>query len=160
MGGSIQFDILGAAQLEARLAALGLAAEGQELLMGLARLGKSQTQRRISSEKTAPDGAAWLPNKAGGSTLFATGDHLYDSIDEDVSGHTARWGTGWIGAPVHQFGATIVPGNAKALAFKAGGKTVFAKKVVIPARPFLGVSDANTREIEATASRFIQMVLR
>lgn len=41
-------------------------------------------------------------------------------------------------APVHQFGATITPKNKPRLAFKGpGGKLIFAKKVVIPARPFM-----------------------
>lgn len=41
-------------------------------------------------------------------------------------------------AAVHQFGAVIKPKNAKRLAFPGpGGKMIFAKKVTIPARPFL-----------------------
>lgn len=39
---------------------------------------------------------------------------------------------------VHQFGATIGPAKAKRLVFPGpGGALVFAKKVTIPARPFL-----------------------
>lgn len=41
-------------------------------------------------------------------------------------------------APVHQFGRTIVPKTAKRLVFPGPtGALIFAKKVVIPARPFL-----------------------
>ncbi len=43
-------------------------------------------------------------------------------------------------AAVHQFGAVIKPKNAKRLAFPGpGGKIIFAKKVTIPARPFLPI---------------------
>jgi phage gpG-like protein len=41
-------------------------------------------------------------------------------------------------ARVHQFGATIEPKKAKRLVFPGpGGKLIFAKKVTIPARPFM-----------------------
>jgi phage gpG-like protein len=122
-----------------------------ELMDGLARLGASQTQRRIQSEKTSPEGAAWPRTRDGRGALFATGAHLYQSIDHRSSDTTASWGTGWIGARVHQFGALIRPVNAKALAFRIGGKSAFAKSVTIPARPFIGVSSDNIEELRATA---------
>ena len=40
-------------------------------------------------------------------------------------------------APVHEFGAVITPVRAKALRFTIEGKTIFAKSVHIPARPYL-----------------------
>jgi phage gpG-like protein len=41
-------------------------------------------------------------------------------------------------AAVHQFGAVIKPKNAKQLVFPGpGGRLIFAKKVTIPARPFM-----------------------
>jgi len=46
---------------------------------------------------------------------------------------------------VHQFGATIQPKNGKRLVFPGpGGNLIFAKKVVIPARPFLPLKHAGT----------------
>ncbi len=48
---------------------------------------------------------------------------------------------------MHQEGAIIKPTDAKALAFVSGGKQVFAKKVVIPARPFVGLSSDNEQEL-------------
>lgn len=38
---------------------------------------------------------------------------------------------------IHEFGGTILPKNAKALHWKINGKDIFAKKVVIPARPYM-----------------------
>ena len=57
---------------------------------------------------------------------------------------------------MHQFGATITPKTARRLRFELGGKTVFAKKSVIPARPYLGVSAQNAHDLEAAAAKFIE----
>ena len=139
----------------ARLSALARI-EFHELMDGLARMGQQQTQRRIEEEKTSPDGAKWKPTVDGRAPLFVTGAHLARSIDHSASATEAHWGTGWIGARVHQFGATITPKSAKRLHFQLGGKSVFAKKSVIPARPYLGVSDANARDLERAAATFIE----
>lgn len=40
-------------------------------------------------------------------------------------------------APVHEFGATIRPRQAKYLRFRIGDRIVFAKKVTIPPRPYV-----------------------
>jgi len=130
--------------------------EFEELLDGLARMGQQQTQRRIEEEKTSPAGVAWPLTRDGRGALFVTGTHLARSIDHAASASEAKWGTGWIGAQVHQFGAVIRPKNAKALHFEVGGTSVFAKKVTIPARPYLGVSAANARDLEAAAAKFIE----
>ena len=130
-----------------------------ELLDGLGALGASQTKRRIAVEKTAPDGSAWPDNAEGSSTLFQSGA-LADSVDhQQESSNAVSWGSSLIYAGVHQFGAVIVPDSAKTLAFSIGGSPVFAKKVTIPARPFVGISDNNGQEIERTALRFVGEVL-
>jgi phage gpG-like protein len=151
----VRIEVVGLDATLGRLEALGRI-EFDELLDGLARMGQQQTQRRIEEEKTTPDGAAWPLTRDGRSALFVSGTHLYRSIDHSASATEARWGSGWIGAKVHQFGATIVPKDARALHFTFGGKDVFAKKVTIPARPYLGVSEANARDLEAAAAKFIE----
>lgn len=158
-GITITLDVGALPAAAARLGRLA-ALDTHRLMEGLGALGQSQTQRRISSEKTTPEGAAWPKSQEGGSTLFKTGSHLFDSIDHAASETQASWGSGWIGARVHQFGAVIKPVNAKQLAFTFMGKQVFAKQVTIPARKYLGVSEANAREMEATAIRFIERVLQ
>lgn len=45
--------------------------------------------------------------------------------------------SGLVYAPVHEFGATIRPRRARALRFFVGGQLVFARKVTIPARPYV-----------------------
>lgn len=118
-----------------------------ELMTALAALGDSQTRRRITDEKTAPDGTPWEANNAGTPILVATGQHLLSSLAWTSSDDEAVWGATWEYAHVHQDGMVIVPKSAQALAFEIGGKTVFAKKVTVPARPFVGISSENAREI-------------
>jgi phage virion morphogenesis protein len=140
-----------------RLLALS-ALERHELVTGLASLVQEQTRRRIRDTKTAPDGTPWKPNRAGTSTLLATGA-LLRSIDRMVEGDQAIVGTGLVYARIHQRGGKIVPKTKKALRFMAGGKVVFARSVTIPARPYLGVSVEDGREIEETARDFVEAVL-
>ncbi len=126
------------------------------LLDALGALGETQTKKRIASEKTSPSGAAWKPNRAGTSILQREG-HLRDSVHHVVEGsHAVRWGSGLVYAAIHQTGGTIVPRSAKALVFTGpDGNLVFAQKVRIPARPYLGVSAANARQMERLALSFI-----
>lgn len=131
-----------------------------ELLDGLGALGASQTQRRIEVEKTDPDGNAWPANGEGSSTLFRSGG-LATSIDhqqEDLN--QVSWGSPLIYAAIHQEGGEIRPKDAKVLVFSIGGETIFAKKVTIPRRSYLGLSEDNKREMEQTALRFIGGQLR
>jgi len=121
--------------------------DAPELMTAIGALGESQTRRRISEEKTAPDGTPWQENNEGTSILVETGQHLLASITWASSADEAEWGATWEWAHVHQDGMTIVPKNAKALVFSIGGKTIHAKKVTIPARPFLGLSEDNRQEI-------------
>jgi phage virion morphogenesis protein len=121
--------------------------DGTELMSTIGALGESQTRRRISDEKTAPDGTAWQPNTQGTSILVDTGQHLLASIAWTSSADEAEWGSAWEWAHVHQDGMTIKPKNGKALVFTLGGKTVHAKQVTIPARPFVGMSEDNRQEI-------------
>ena len=150
----IEYAFEGIAEADRRLAQLD-PLDTAELLDGCARLIQEQTRRRIREEKTAPDGAAWPPNRTGTSILFRSGV-LERSIDFHVSSSSATIGSGIRYARIHQQGGTIVPKQARALRFMAGGKPVYAKKVTIPARPYLGVSAANAAEIVDTAVRFIR----
>lgn len=161
MSATFQLEWRGLDAAIAKLAAADLYLQGARLADGIGALGVAQTHRRIASEKTSPAGAKWTPNRAGTPTLMRSGSHLYDSVQHAVQGPAqVIWGSGWIGAGVHQVGATIRAVKGRALAFEIAGKKVFAKSVTIPARPWLGVSEANGREIEATAARYLAMVLQ
>ena len=85
-----------------------------------------------------PWGSPWLALKfRKGQPLRDTG-RMNRSIVSKVDATGVTVGTNLIYAPVHQFGATIVPKNKPRLVFPGpNGKLIFAKKVVIPARPFM-----------------------
>lgn len=123
-------------------------------LDGLGGLVVSQTQRRIRSEKTAPDGTPWQPNAAGTSILFMSGA-LDDSLHHEVRGNEVEAGSNLVYAGIHQNGGTIEPKSANALAFTVGGQFVMTKKVTMPARPYIGLSSANEAEIISFAEDFI-----
>lgn len=133
--------------------------EPDELMTDIAFLGENQTRRRIAEEKTAPDGSPWKPNNEGTSILMQSGQHLLSSLASRANADEAEWGATWPYAHVHQDGMTIVPKEAEALVFQIGGKTVHAKKVTIPARPFVGLSTENEREIiELVSDHFGRLV--
>lgn len=87
--------------------------------------------------KKGKDQAAANASGNAGQPLRDTG-RLNRSITSNASNSGVIVGTNVIYAPTHQFGATIVPKNGKRLVFPgATGNLIFAKKVVVPARPFL-----------------------
>ena len=94
-----------------------------------------------------PDGVPWKPSQRvlehGGKTLVDRGD-LLASIKEDWGADYAAAGPEASGgaavyARIHQEGGTIEPRHGKALSF--GGRLV--ARVTIPARPYLGFTDAD-----------------
>lgn len=153
------------------------AGQVQGAFRSLARLGRdttpvmkalgpllvASTRNRIVAEQ-AHDGAGWprlnpayAAGKRGPGMLRerAMRGGLFGSITFEADSRTLRIGTNKAYAAIHQFGGTITPKNAKALVFQLGGRTVKAKKVTIPARPFLGISAEDRQEIAAVFARFI-----
>ncbi len=150
---SFRIVVEGVEVAAAKVAAVG-DFDRPQFLDELGGLVVSQTQRRIRSEKTAPDGSAWKPNAAGTSILFASGA-LDDSIHHVVAGSSVEVGSGLVYAGIHQHGGTIVPVNADKLAFYVGGNFVITEKVEMPARTYVGISAANAEEVEQFAQDFI-----
>lgn len=104
------------------------------------------TRDRFFDEQ-GPGGLPWLPSirklRQGGRTLTESGD-LRDNISFEVGEDYVEWGTNLIYGGVNQFGATIRPVAAGALRFEIPGVGwITRKEVTIPARPFLGVDDAD-----------------
>jgi phage virion morphogenesis protein len=129
---------------------LALGTHMAPLMADIAALGEAATRLRFNTE-TGPDGARWKPSLrariTGGRTLTQDG-HLAGSISSGSSNTTAEWGVNRIYAAVQQFGDTIRPKKAKYLRFRlAGGGFASVKKVVIPPRPFLGVSEDDREDI-------------
>lgn len=146
-GVSITIDLTGIDQALAALSRLVSGVGDEAMMSAIGAIGESQTRRRIQSEKTGPDGQAWPPNREGTSILLKSGQHLLGSIAWTASATHAEWGASWEFAHVHQNGATIVPKNAKQLSFMLGGRRVNAKKVTIPPRPFIGLSEDNAGQL-------------
>lgn len=131
---------------------------GAALLEEIAALGESQTRRRITDEKTAPDGTPWKPNLAGTSILLQSGQNLLASVASSSDDEEAVWGAGWEFAHIHQDGAVITAKTAAALQFRVGDRSVHAKSVTIPARPFVGLSAENRAELdELITDHFAQL---
>ncbi len=120
--------------------------EQSELLDSIGRYFQEDTRERIEVTKTSPDGQAWAPNRQGTSTLYDSGN-LSASIDYAVSGSSVAIGSGLIYALIHQKGGEIKPKNADRLAFMVGNQLVFAMKVTIPARAYLGASAENREAV-------------
>ncbi|MBB4199057.1 hypothetical protein CCR94_16305 [Rhodoblastus sphagnicola] len=162
-GIGFKLEISGLDQATARLNAMG-SLDFHHLLDGLSRLGAEQTKRRIEVEHRSPNGFPWVKTYDGRAALFQTGAHLARSIDHAVKGDAAIWGSGWIGARIHNFGGVIKPVNGNALKFwwVSKGHVAFAvvKSVTMPKRQYLGVSSENAKELEATAARFVAKVLQ
>lgn len=122
----------------------------EPLLQDIAFLGESSTRARFRNQ-TGPDGSRWKPSLrtqlSGGKTLTRDG-HLGDSISSYVNEKSAVWGVNRIYAAIHQFGGTIRAKGAGRLRFNIPGLGWrSARQVQIPARPYLGLSDADRQDI-------------
>lgn len=117
----------------------------------------TSTQDRFERE-TDPAGTLWPKSirvqLEGGKTLTDTA-FLRNSVTFEADDGGLAVGTNAAYAATHQFGATIRPKTAEALAFEIGGITVFAQKVEIPQRAFLGLDDADEEAIVEIAGDFL-----
>lgn len=122
------------------------------------RLGEriqAWTQDRFdANQQQAPDGTPWAklnpkyaqnkPRHLQNRKLTLSG-HLRKSIRwQLLDSQSVLVGTNVKYAAIHQFGGTIRPKKGKALAF--GGR--FVQSVTIPARPYLGISEQDNKEIQ------------
>ena len=104
-----------------------------------------------------PSGKRWKVSiraaSEGGKTLIKSAQ-LRNSIKSKSDATGFAVGTNVKYAATHQFGES----GRTILRFQIGGEWVLKKqvKIRIPARPFLGLSDEDMQEIEATVEEFIQ----
>ncbi|MBA4792290.1 MAG: phage virion morphogenesis protein [Phenylobacterium sp.] len=98
----------------------------------------------------APDGSAWpqsLASKLTGKPTLVRNAYLRDSVHYRLDGDSAvEIGAGGIAADyaaIHQTGG-VITAKGEALNFTlASGAFVQVQSVTIPARPYLGLSDAD-----------------
>lgn len=125
----------------------------QGINRAMAEALRTSTLDRFESTQ-GPDGTEWEPSirtADGGKTLTDTA-LLKNSISAKASETGFAVGTNTIYAATHQFGdkRSIRAKNGKYLKFKVNGSWRQAKEVTIniPARPFLGISQDDEREIK------------
>lgn len=140
-----------------------LGANPRPLLEEIAAYGEASTRARFRSQ-TAPSGEPWTPSLRvrlfGGKTLTRDG-HLGDSITHRADDQAAEWGTNRIYAAVHQFGGEIKAVTGRHLRFALPGigwRSVAS--VTLPARPFLGLSTEDRREILEMVGDHLRQLLR
>jgi phage virion morphogenesis protein len=109
----------------------------------------ASTQRRFKTE-TGPDGKKWPQSirarMEGGQTLSDT-RRLRNSVTAASRPDRVEVGTNDKRAAIHQYGGIIRAKRAKALRFSIGGQWAVKKLVRIPARPFIGINDADNKAI-------------
>lgn len=138
------------------------------------------TWDRFNKGGPAPDGTPWKPVKRPSPKargILRVSDHLRDSIRYQLLGSSAvAVGTNRDLVPyaaIHQLGGTITQGARSELIvrnryvrkekkgqFKKGtskgrGFTFKERKITIPARPYLGVSEKDSSEILGLIDRYL-----
>jgi phage virion morphogenesis protein len=122
------------------------------MLSAIGLILAASTRERIKDEKS-PDGTPFAPlnplYKKGkkGPGILRESQTLFRTIVSQVEGNSVFVGTNRPHARVHQFGATIRPKTAAALVFQMAGQTICRGSVIIPPRPFLGISKQDREDI-------------
>ncbi|WP_439596467.1 phage virion morphogenesis protein [Falsiroseomonas sp.] len=119
---------------------------------------RDNAQDRFKLER-APDGTPWAPLnplyaeiKEGPGILRGRDwnrSGLNNSLVHQAAGWDVAIGSNKIYAAVHQFGAVIKPRRAGMLTLRTPSGAIWgvAKEVTIPARPYLGLSDEDRRDV-------------
>ena len=161
MTGGVTFSLRFDAD-QAELAFASLQAKSGDLSPLMDQVGallEQSSRDRIEATNVSPEGVAWPVSlraaEVGGPTLWDSG-RLAASLTHIAGRDSVEIGSNLIYAGVHQEGATIYPKSASALSFRLpNGAFVSVGSVTIPARPYLGVSDADGEEIEALTADYL-----
>ena len=134
------------------------------LMDAVGRALNSGTERRFETA-TDPDGTAWKESerarqgKRGGKTLTDYG-LLKESISHEAGPGEVRVGSKVIHAAIHQLGGEIRPKKADALKFMLpDGTFIRTGKVSLPARPYLGIDDADAVAVKDILETFVSRAL-
>lgn len=119
--------------------------QSSNLLDNVGAIVESQTRRRISDEKTAPDGTSWAPwseryaktRNANQSLLVSQGYMLDTLLHQSVGRSDVEIGSNKVYAPTHQAGSSR-----------------------IPERPFLGLSRSNEDEVVSVVEDWLAGVVK
>ena len=132
------------------------------LLETLAQTGAETARHRVKRGGPAPDGSGWParhPLSASRKPLLNRDGDLGASIASAATSRTARWGTNRVYARIHQLGGIVRPRRRRALRFEQGGNQIFARQVVIPARPYLGWGGDEEHQADGVVRRWFDEAL-
>lgn len=140
-GVSLQYDLREIDRVNRYLQQVG-DMDQRDLLDIVGSTVESQTRRRIEDQEGAPDGSDWTAwseayaktRHAHHGILLGEGD-LFDSLGYVPGSDSVEIGTNMIYAATHQFGDD-----------DRG----------IPARPYLGLSDDDERELEGVVNEYLE----
>lgn len=151
----------------------------KDLLHALGAVVENQTKRRISDEKTAPDGRPWPDwspqyeaTRHGNQSRLEDGGDLRDSIQFFVERDSVRVGSPLAYARVHQegFNGAVSVSPHTRLITQAFGKALrfpvyqnvsgFTRMMNIPQREFLGLSQENQADVYAVIGNFWQELMQ
>lgn len=141
----IRMEIKGQDEILKKLRAVSAPETRAAILDDLGEHLVSMADLRFERE-VGPDGIGWEQSERakteGGQTLTDTG-HLRGSLAYEHSADRLEVGSAVKYAGIHQYGGEIRPKKAAKLAFKIGGRLILVDKVTMPARPFLGFTEAD-----------------
>lgn len=164
---TVDFDISGLKKANDYLMRLSAKTNQQKLLSIVGALHESQVRRRISKEKTAPDGSAWqewstqyAKTRHGGHSLLQGKGDLLDSILYQQNKTSVRIGSPLPYAKTMQdgFNGKVKVGSHIRRISQAFGRALpfpvftsvgaFTRNMDIQAREFLGLSSQNETEMQ------------
>lgn len=139
--------------------------KGKKLYGVLGEALRAEHKKRFEKEQTSPDGKKWQPlapwYKAGKSKnankILVRDGYLKNLLRYQASDKGVVFGSDRPYASLHQFGGTITPKRAKRLRL---GNLGYAKKVKVPARPWLGLSRQNKDYLLGKTEHFLRQVMR
>ncbi len=123
----------------------------------------NNTKDRFKKQR-GPDNRPWVKSirakvERQGKTLMLT-RRLYNSITYKAAADKVEIGTNVKYASTHQEGMTIKPKRKNFLKFKVGGSWRSVKKVVIPARPFMGINDDDREDVREIIQDEVERILK
>ena len=146
---ALRIDDAAVGRLADRIAQLGRdLGERGSLMSAIAFEAENQTRRRVTDEKSAPDGTPWpawsdnyAATRGGGHSLLDGGGDLVDSITSESGDDWAEWGSNLPYFAIHDQGGTsdMAPGPA-----------------AVPQRQMLGLSESNEGDIQMIVDDWIE----
>jgi len=155
---ALQFDTRSIDRLADNFAAIAAEVDDTTPLMDeIGSYLEFSIARRFELER-GPDGIPWPATRRGTSILKGSPPRLASSMTRRAERERVSVGTNVIYARIHQQGGTIKPKRGRFLRFTVGGQTFFVKSVTIPARPFLGIDQADREAIGEVVEDYLRDV--